>query len=114
MRAGQVMYGQKHSNAHCDHCSDACTCSYLTRLLILAAGLPPCTMLSSAQAYQEWLSVLQWLSHVRAHAAAQPHVALPPHLEDSLSVSAVVLNNPLGSPHTTWKQLLDKKVSTHA
>lgn len=69
-------------------------------------------MLSSSQAFQEWLSVLELLRHVGAHAAAHPHhVTMPQNLlEDRLARSTLILNSPLGSPQTTWKLLLHKKV----
>lgn len=70
-------------------------------------------MLSTAEALREWASVLKMLSKTKAQVAANPGAfTMPASLDKSFSGSARVLVRGLASPVSTWKQLLDKQVST--
>lgn len=70
-------------------------------------------MLSIAQAVREWEGVLKLLSKVKAQIAANPGTfTMPASLESGFSSSTDVLLRGLASPVATWKQLLEKEVST--
>jgi hypothetical protein len=68
-------------------------------------------MLSTTQALKEWEGVIKLLAEIKA---ARPYQnSMPANLAQRFTQSLHVPSKGLASPAPTWRQLLQKKVSTH-
>jgi hypothetical protein len=72
----------------------------------------PCTMLSTAEALQEWDNVLKLLADIKA-APPDQHIK-PAQLAHRINDSNAALGQDLATPIATWEQLLQKQVNAHA
>ena len=81
-------------------------------LNLLQVFCPSQTMLSTAQALQEWDKVLKLLVAIKA--ADPDQLNNPASLADRMDNSNIALAQGLASPVTTWEQLLQNQVRKHA